>query len=63
MKPVTSADLMDTGKKNQEKEVVKKPANINWYDEYMDAVDHNDQLVLYFAFKRHTVKSWEKMCI
>lgn len=44
-----------------EAEPVQKPACVVNYNEYMGGVDHSDQLLSYYPFKRKTLKWYKKL--
>ena len=56
-----AANVIETGKNNPviEEPIVKFEA-VHQYNQLIGAVDRNDQMVSYNAFKRRTLKWWKK---
>ena len=58
---VHSSSSVDTGKRNHQGVAIHRCEAIHMYNQFMGAVDRNDQMVAYSSFRRRTLKWWKKV--
>ena len=57
---VHSSTDVDTAKRNHRGVAIRRCEAVHMYNQFMGAVDRNDQMVAYSSFRRRTLKWWKK---
>ena len=58
---VHSSTDVNTGKRNHRGVAIHRCEAVHMYNQFMGAVDRNDQMVAYSSFRRRTLKWWKKV--
>ena len=58
---VHSSTDVDTAKRNHRGVAIRRCEAVHMYNQFMEAVDRNDQMVAYSSFRRRTLKWWKKV--